>query len=184
MVGALVGLLFPLSVHYEASAQVALVPGPALNAAEASSFWEVLSQGQVSRTAATVFRDPRWLPAAQAAAGVPADQLNVTVGAVPDTTLVSITANAPTAHAAQAGVRGLLDAATGEVGAVSAPFQVRVVSGPDTATSLTTSRTQVIAAAAFAGVLIGATAMFAVVWRRGQVPRAAGRRSDEISAAS
>lgn len=157
-IGVLAGLCLPLATSYRATAEIAMVPGPDLTTADASAYWEVLTQGQVSRTAATVYADPRWLDSAAEAAGVRAAQLTLTAGALPETTMVSISADAPSAAAAQAAVTDLLDKATPEVGAVSAPFKVRVVSKSTSATAMTTSRLQVILAGALAGLLVGGAA--------------------------
>lgn len=171
VIGGVVGLRIPVPTTYRATAQVALIPGTDLTTADASAYWEVLTQGQVSRTAATVFADPRWDASAATAAGVDASSLKLTAGAVPETTMVSITADAPSAHAAQAAVADLLDKATPEVSAVSAPFKVRVVSQSDNATPMTTSRKQLILAAALGGLVLGAAVGIGVAWLR-------SRRSD------
>ena len=91
LIGGAVGMLVPLATHYQAAAQVAMVPGTNLTTADASAYWEVLTQGQVSHTAATVFSDPRWKASAVSAAGVDASQITLTAGAIPNTTMVSIT---------------------------------------------------------------------------------------------
>ncbi|OLO99734.1 hypothetical protein BVU76_24220 [Mycolicibacterium porcinum] len=166
VVGGAAGFLMPVSTTYRATAQVALVPGPNLTTADASAYWDVLTQGQIPRTAATVFADPRWRASAASAAGVDPSALTLTAGAVPDTTMVSITADAPTAQAADAAVADLLAHATPEVAAVSAPFQVRVVSPPDGAWAMTTSRSQLIMTGALGGLLCGAAAGFGVTWLR------------------
>jgi len=182
--GAGVGLLIPLSTTYQAKAQVALVPGTDLTTAEASAYWEVLDQNQVPRTAATVFNDERWLPSAVAAAGVDAGALTLTAGAIPDTTLVSITADGPSARSVQAAVSDLLDKATPEVSAVSAPFQVRVVSQPDHATATTTPRLQPVLAGALAGLLLGAVIGLGFGWLRTRGQGGTARRTDKVTAAS
>jgi capsular polysaccharide biosynthesis protein len=164
--GAVAGALFPVSKIYRATTQVALVPGPNLTTADASAYWEVLTQGQVSRTAAAIFADPRWGASAASVAGVAESNLTLTAGAVPDTTMVSITADAPSAQAAQAAAADLLAKATPEVTAVSAPFQVRVVSPPDGASAMTTSRTQLILAGALGGLMCGAAVGIGVTWLR------------------
>ncbi|BBY45258.1 hypothetical protein A5765_04155 [Mycolicibacterium celeriflavum] len=166
VIGGLAGLLLPVSTTYRATAQVALVPGPDLSTADASAYWEVLTQGQVSRTAAAVYSDPRWAASAASAAGIDASSLTLTAGALPDTTMVSITADAPSAQAAQAAVSDLLAKATPEVTAVSAPFQVRVVSPPDGASAMTTSRTQLVLAGALGGLLLGVAVGIGAAWLR------------------
>ena len=166
VIGAVGGGLFPVSTTYRATAQVALVPGPDLTTADASAFWEVLTQGQVSRTAAAVFSDPRWVAGAASAGGIDESSLVLTAGALPDTTMVTITADAPSAHSAQAAVADLLAKATPEVAAVSAPFQVRVVSPPVGAYAMSTSRIQLLLAGALVGAMFGATIGIGVAWLR------------------
>ncbi|KUH95999.1 hypothetical protein AU187_12110 [Mycobacterium sp. IS-1556] len=145
---------------------MALVPGPDLTTADASAYWEVLTQGQVSRTAAAVYSDPRWTASAASAAGIEESSLTLTAGALPDTTMVSITADAPSAQAAQAAASDLLAKATPEVTAVSAPFQVRVVSPPSDASAMSTPRSQLVLAGALGGLMLGAAAGIGVAWLR------------------
>ncbi|MUL45448.1 hypothetical protein FZI85_07680 [Mycobacterium sp. CBMA293] len=164
--GGIAGALFPISTTYRATAQIAMVPGPGLTTAESSAYWEILTHGQVSRTAAAVFSDPRWTAGAVSAAGVSASDLKLTADAVPDTTMVSITADAPTRHAADAAVEHLIENAMPEVSAVSAPFHVRVVSPPDGGTAVATSRTQVILAGVVGGLVIGSALGIGLAWRR------------------
>ncbi|MCG7607495.1 hypothetical protein BA059_11020 [Mycolicibacterium sp. (ex Dasyatis americana)] len=178
VVGALAGFLFPVSTTYRATAQVALVPGPNLTTADASAYWEVLTQGQVSRTAAAVFADPRWAASAAQAAEVDESSVVLTAGAVPDTTMVSITADAPSAHAAEAAVADLLAKATPEVAAVSAPFQVRVVSPPDGAYAMSTPRSQLILAGALGGLMFGAVVGIGVTWLRSRRNDASHRNNE------
>jgi hypothetical protein len=166
VVSGAAGLVMPVSTTYRATAQVALVPGTNLTTADATAYWEVLTQGQVSRTAAAVFSDPRWGASAASVAGVAESDLTLTAGAVPQTTMVSITADAPSVYAAQAAVADLLAKATPEVTAVSAPFQVRVVSPPDGASAMRTSRTQLMLAGALGGLIVGAAVGIGVTWRR------------------
>ncbi|GAT05244.1 YveK family protein [Mycolicibacterium fortuitum] len=173
--GAIAGFLFPVSTTYRATAQVALVPGPNLTTADASAYWEVLTQGQVSRTAAAVFADPRWTSSAASAAEVDESSLILTAGAVPDTTMVSITADAPSEHAARAAVADLLAKATPEVAAVSAPFQVRVVSPPSGAYAMATPRSQLILAGALGGLMFGAAVGIGVTWWRSRESNASHR---------
>ncbi|MUL64001.1 hypothetical protein BOO86_05950 [Mycobacterium sp. CBMA 234] len=166
VVGGIAGGLFPVSTTYRATAQIAMVPGASLTTADTSAYWEVLTQGQVSRTAAAIFSDPRWLASAASAAGVGASDFTLTAGAIPDTTMVSITADAPSARAAEAAVDDVLNHAMPEVTTILAPFQVRVVSPPTAASPMTTSRTQLVLAGALGGLLLGAAAGIVVSWLR------------------
>src|SRR3569623_1997508 len=97
VIGALLGaalgyVLAPHPHRYQASARVALLPAPDLTIAEASPFWEVLTRGQITRTAAVLYNDPRWLPSAANAAKVPQSELSLTSAALPATTILTVTA--------------------------------------------------------------------------------------------
>ncbi|MFL0294912.1 hypothetical protein ACJH6J_28295 [Mycobacterium sp. SMC-18] len=165
VLGGVAGTQLLNSATYRATAQVALVPGPDLTTADSSAYWEVLTQGQVPRTAATVLSDPRWQAGAAAAAGVDPSKLTLSAGAVPETTIVSITADAPSEHAAQTAVADLLEKATPEVKAVSAPFQLRVIS-PPSAVEMATSPIQLILIGAIVGLIVGAVVGIGVTWLR------------------
>lgn len=165
VLGGIAGTQLPNAPTYRATAQVALVPGPDLTTADSSAYWEVLTQGQVPRTAATVLSDPRWHAGAAAAAGVDPSELTLSAGAVPDTTVVSITADAPSEHAAQSAVADLLEKATPEVKAVSAPFQLRVISPPST-TAMATSPIQLILIGGIIGLILGGVVGIGVTWLR------------------
>lgn len=166
LIGGVAGMLIPLTTHYQAAAQIAMVPGADLTTADASAYWEVLTQGQVSRTAATVFSDPRWKPSAVSASGVDDSEITLTAGAIPDTTMVSITADGPSAHAVQAALSDLLDKAMPEVTAVSAPFTARIVSQPINVTGTSVPRVQAELAGAVGGLVIGAAAGIGFSWLR------------------
>ncbi|MGD9622059.1 MAG: hypothetical protein AB7G47_12810 [Mycolicibacterium sp.] len=128
VVGALVGILVtPHSTRFEVSANVVLVPPPQLSSGEASSFWEVLTGGQVSRTAAIIFQDARWLPAAAAAAGVAPHELSLTAYALPETTMLTVTVQASSRPAADSALNSVLTAATPEVSSVLSPYFVKVL---------------------------------------------------------
>ncbi|GAB7066439.1 oligosaccharide flippase family protein [Mycolicibacterium hodleri] len=171
LIGGAVGMLVPLTTHYRATAQVAMVPGANLTTADASAYWEVLTQGQVSHTAATVFSDPRWTPSAVSAAGVDASEITLTAGAIPNTTMVSITADGPSAHAVQAALSDLLDKALPEVTAVSTPFTVRIVSQPVSVTATAVPRLQIELAGALGGLVLGAVVGLGLAWLRGRTTR-------------
>lgn len=175
LIGGAVGMLVPLATHYQAAAQVAMVPGTNLTTADASAYWEVLTQGQVSHTAATVFSDPRWKASAVSAAGVDASQITLTAGAIPNTTMVSITADGPSAQAVEAALSDLLNKALPEVTAVSTPFTVRIVSQPISVTATAVPRLQIALAGALGGLVLGAAAGFGLLWLRGRgTPRSTG----------
>lgn len=132
VVGAFIGAVFgvlmtPNTVRYGAWADVVLVPPPELSSAEASSFWEVLTGGQISRTAAIIYGDARWLPPAAAAAGVPQRALDVEAYALPETTMLVVTAQADSQAAADSALDSVLTTATPEVSSVLSPYFVKVL---------------------------------------------------------
>lgn len=166
-VGSLIGaglgyLLAPEAHRYQASANVALLPAANLTTEEASSFWDVLTRGQISRTAAVLYEDPRWLPSAANAAKVPESELTVTSAALPETTMVSVTVTAGSPAAAEAALNDVLTTATAEVTSLTAPYAVKVIWPPKgSATPVPIAgRSQLAVAGALGGLLIGA----AVAW--------------------
>lgn len=162
VVGAVLGaglgfLLAPHANRYTASANVALLPPPNLTTVDSSNFWEVLTRGQVSRTAAVVYDDPRWLTSAASAARVPQDELALTAAALPETTMVSITVQAGSPAAAEAALNDVLTNATPEVTSLTVPYVIRVVWPPENNAVRVAlpGPSQVVAAGALGGLLIG-----------------------------
>lgn len=157
------GLLGVIGAHgfngrpgqYSAGATLAMLPGPEVQVAETPAFWEVLNAGQATRTAAMVIGDDRWLVTAASAAGVPRSTLTLTAGAVPQTTLITVTVKAGSAAAAQAALDSVLGDAVGFAAKTSGPFELQTVAGP-TPKPLRPSDTQMLAALGGAGILIGA----------------------------
>lgn len=181
LIGAVLGaalgfLLAPRSHWYQASANVALLPAPDLTTEQSSAFWEVLTRGQVSRTAAVLFNDPRWIPSAANAAKVPQADLSLSAAALPDTTIVVVTVVAHSADAAEAGLNDVLNRATPDVASLAAPYAVKVLWPPqNNALPLPSPRrSQVGAALALGGLLIGG----GVGWF---FTRSRGRRNDAAS---
>ena len=161
-IGAFAGIVLgalaaPANDRYEVSAKVALVPPPDLSTAEASSFWEVLTRGQISRTAAILYSDSRWLSSAANAAKIPRGELLVTAAALPETSMLTVTAQANSAAAAQAALNDVLTTATPEVSSLAAPYFVKVIWPPkDSAYPLPApGKKQFAAAGALGGLLVG-----------------------------
>ncbi|WP_236147335.1 hypothetical protein [Mycolicibacterium sp. CH28] len=132
LVGALIGaavgaLAAPPPSKFTASANVALLPPADLTAQEASSFWEVLTRGQVTRTAAVLYADTRWLSSAAKSAKVSPNELSLTAGALPETTMLTVTVTAPSSTAAEAALNDVLTTATPEVSALASPYDVKVL---------------------------------------------------------
>lgn len=162
LIGALAGfLLVPHASRYTASANVALLPSPDLTLVEASGFWDVLTRGQVTRTAAVVYGDKRWLTPAANAAKVPQGQLALTAAALPETTILTVKVTAGSEAAAETALTEVLNAATPQVSALAAPYTVKVLwppkGGGATPVPLP-GRPQVAAAGALGGLLVGAGA--------------------------
>ncbi len=162
LIGSLLGvalgvLLTPEAGRYKATGDVAFLPAANLTIVEASNFWEVLTRGQVSRTAAVVYGDPRWLPSAADTAKMSASELTLTAAAVPETTIVAVTVQAPSPEAAEAALNDVLTTATPEVASLVSPYAVRVLWPPaGSAMPLALpGRTQLMAVGALAGILIG-----------------------------
>lgn len=176
LIGAVLGagigaVAAPTADRYTVSANVVMVPPPDLTTAEASSFWDVLTGGQVTRTAAIVYDDARWLPAAAKAAGVPQSELTVTAAALPDTTVATVTVTAGSAAAAEAALNDVLTTASPEVASVTAPFLAKVLpTQGDAEPVYVPSRLQVAAAGALAGLLVGGSIGWFLVGRN-RAPR-------------
>lgn len=172
LIGALLGaafgfLLTPDAGRYKASAEVAFLPAANLTIVEASNFWEVLTRGQVSRTAAVVYEDPRWLPSAANAAKVSPSELTLSAAAVPDTTLVTVSVQAPSAGTAEAALNDVLTTATAEVASIASPYAVRVLWPPENSAAplALPGPTQIMAAGALAGGLVGGAAGWYLIRR-------------------
>ncbi len=149
----------PNADRYTVSANVVMLPAPDLTTVEASNFWDVLTRGQVSRTAAIIYNDYRWVPTAAEAAGVPQSDLTLYAAALPDTTMVDVTVTAGSSAAAEAALNSVLTTATEQVASVTAPYVAKVLWPPkDSAYPVPVpSRAQVMAAGAVAGILAGGT---------------------------
>lgn len=163
LIGAVLGAglgfkLAPNPQRYEISAKIGLMPAANLTTEKASAFWEVLTRGQVTRTAAVLYGDHRWLPTAAKAAQVHSSELRLTAMALPETTFVEVTVEAGSAAAAEAALTDVLNTATPEVTSVIIPYAVKILwPPPNSARAVAApSGTQVAAAGAFGGLLLGA----------------------------
>ncbi len=189
LIGALLGagvgaVAAPGASRYAASANVAFLPAPELTMVEASDFWEVLTRGQVTRTAAIVYDDPRWLTSAAEAAKVPRDDLTLTAAALPDTTVLAVTVTAGSADAAEAALNSVLTSATPEVSSIAAPYFVKVLWPQENSAYPEPSpgRMQVAAAGALGGLLVGAGIGW-LLQRRRHAAGTPGRHADTAPSA-
>jgi hypothetical protein len=184
LIGAVLGagvgaVAAPGASRYVAEANVAFLPAPELTMVEASDFWEVLTRGQVTRTAAIVYGDPRWLPSAADAAKVSRDDLTLSAAALPETTILQVTVTAGSAEAAEAALNNVLTTATPDVSSLATPYFVKVMWPPQDSASPEPSpgRTQLAGAGALAGLLAGG----GVGWflsRRRRGPETPGKHHD------
>ncbi|MCH9731672.1 MAG: hypothetical protein K0U84_18680 [Actinomycetia bacterium] len=155
VVGAAAGVFAtPDSTRYATGTNVVLVPPPGVSSAEASSFWEVLTPGQISQTAAIIYEDTRWLSSAASAANVPQNELTLFAYAQPETTLLTVWVEANSAAAAESAMSDVLTTATPEVSSILAPNSVKVL-WPEKASPVSgASKVQFGAAGAVGGMLV------------------------------
>jgi hypothetical protein len=162
LIGAVLGagvgaVVAPGTNRYVATADVAFLPAPNLTMVEASNFWEVLTHGQVTRTAAIVYGDGRWLSGAADAAKVSRDDLTLSAAALPETTVLKVTVTAGSASAAETALNNVLVTATPEASTLAAPYFVKVLWPPEGSAypEPIPGRLQIAAAGALAGLLAG-----------------------------
>lgn len=158
VLGAAVGVyMAPTAERYTVSADVAMLPASDLTTAESSSFWDVVTRGQITRTAAIIYNDYRWMPSAAEAAGVPQSELTLYAAALPETTMLKVTVTANSGPAAETALNDVLINAAAEVASVTAPFVAKVLWPPNNSASpvAVPGRTQVAAAGFVAGILGG-----------------------------
>lgn len=165
--------------RYTAEATLAMLPSLQVPVTQAPGFWEVLSRGQATRSAAIVLADPKWLGAAGAAAGVRDSDLHLEAGAIADTTLITVRMAAGSAAAAETALNTVLADALAPAAGAAGPFRLEVVSGPGgSARSTEPARVQMFAALGLAGLLVGGGAGLAVsrwmLWRATPTGRSVG----------
>lgn len=143
--------------RYQAESTLAMLPSQQVPITQASGFWEVLNKGQATRSAAIVIADHKWLEAAAVAAGVPKSDLTLAAGAVPDTTLITVTMQANSAGAAESALDKVISDAATSAAKATGPFRLEVV-GPaaGSAKALSPAKTQLFGALGLAGLLLGA----------------------------
>jgi len=162
--GMLIGLLAANALtgreeRFRAEATLAMLPERNIPLEQVSSFWEVLNRGQATGSAAIVLKDSSWLDAAAQAAGVPKSQLTLSAGAVPDTTLITVTMTAQSARAAEVALESVLADATRRAAAVSGPFSLETIAPPaGSARAMGPAPIQMLGALGMAGLLAGAGA--------------------------
>lgn len=148
---ALAALLSLLPSRYEATATLALTPEAGRGTTEDSALWEVLSRGQATRTTALVLSSPRFLPEGAAESG-----MSLTVGALPETTLIQAHLTASRPEVAEAVLDYVLKRAIPEASGVSGPFALKVVDPPEgSAKLISTGPVQQFLSLGLGGLLLG-----------------------------
>jgi len=103
-----------------------------------------------------VLADNRWLGHAASVAGVPQSELTVKAGAIPETTLINVTATAKSATAAERALGTVLADGIGLASTVSGPFRLEVTATPEgTAATNAPKGVQVFTAFGLAGLVVG-----------------------------
>ncbi|OBB35361.1 hypothetical protein [Mycobacterium sp. 852002-51961_SCH5331710] len=157
MAGVLIGyVVLGESKRFAAQATLAMLPASYIPTSEAAQYWDVLNQGQATRSAAIVFGQSAWLQSAAAAASVPASELSLSAGAVRDTTLIDVSVEADSPEVAESALSSVLSDASGPATTVAGPFRLEVVKPPaGSAQSMGPSGVQVYGAAGLAGLAFG-----------------------------
>lgn len=175
VIGALCGVGIGVAVvgdtaRYEATATVAIVPAPGLPEDLAADFWQVLSEEQVVRTAATIYGNGQWADEAAAGLGVPGSDIAVSSSAVVDTTLVRVSVESGSAATAEAALSSVLDSAGAAAAEILQPFVISRASVQPAEAAGPAVASQLIGVSAVAGALAGAGAglILAGLRRRGR----------------
>jgi hypothetical protein len=161
----LVGLAAGLTAAYlfsgiqervKAQATLSILPGPEVPESNVPDYWEVINQGQPTRSAAIVLADSQWLNSAAGAAGVPRSELELAAGAIPETSLITVTMKADSSEAAERALDSVLKQASGAAASASGPYTLETVVYPaGSARSIVPTREQWIAGSGVGGLLVG-----------------------------
>jgi hypothetical protein len=174
----------------KAQATLTMMPGPDVPPENLPDFWEVLNQGQPTRSAAIILADSRWLRSAATTARVPQSELELAAGAIPETSLITVTMKAHSPGAAERALDSVLAQASTVAASSSGPYILETVSPPTgSARSIMPTPAQWHTGLGIGGFLVGA-GLGLVITRRGQKPTAnsghfampqMGRPADSIS---
>jgi hypothetical protein len=161
----LVGLATGLTAAYQysgtqervkAQATLSILPGPEVPESNVPDYWEVINQGQPTRSAAIVLADNQWLNSAAAEAGVPRSELELAAGAIPETSLITVTMKADSSEAAERALDSVLKQASRAAASASGPYSLEIVVFPaGSARSIVPTREQWIAGLGVGGLLVG-----------------------------
>lgn len=177
VVGCVAGFLTSRQDRFLAQVTLAMLPGPEVPPEAALGFWEVLNNGQATRTAAMTLEDPRWLGAISQDTGFLTSDFALSAGAVPDTTLVVVTLEASSAWAAERGLTTIVTDGVADAEKVSGPFALETVSVDYTqASSLSPALLPTVIVSGLAGLLLGSGVGF-LIGRSLEGRKAEGRKA-------
>lgn len=168
---------------WQAHASAVVLP-QTKSSADAANYYETLSNGQLVSTVAQLVDRPRYLRTAAHDLGLSAEPgagVTVSAAAVPETAVVTVTAEAPTSRAAEQIADRVLAQATPDVDALVPPYRLKPVSsaaGTATERGLSASAFAVIAALV---ALVGGAAAQQLVYQLG-LARRRGAAATRIAA--
>lgn len=160
VLGALTGAgagtaLADAPARYASTATVAVVPAAGLPDDLAADFWQVLSEEQVVRTAATIYGSEQWAVEAARALDVPTTEVVLSANALVDTTLVEVTVETGSAASSDAALATVLRSASTSASTILAPFVISEAAVRPAETARGASPAQLVGVAAIAGALVG-----------------------------
>ncbi|USX45183.1 hypothetical protein [Dietzia kunjamensis] len=175
VLGALTGAgagtaLADAPARYASTATVAVVPAAGLPDDLAADFWQVLSEEQVVRTAATIYGSEQWAVEAARALDVPTTEVVLSASALVDTTLVEVTVETGSAASSDAALATVLGSASTSASTILAPFVISEAAVRPAETARGASPAQLVGVAAIAGALVGAGIglVISAIGRRGR----------------
>ncbi|WP_407334905.1 hypothetical protein [Dietzia kunjamensis] len=175
VLGALTGAgagtaLADAPARYASTATVAVVPAAGLPDDLAADFWQVLSEEQVVRTAATIYGSEQWAVEAARALDVPTSEVVLSASALVDTTLVEVTVETGSAASSDAALATVLGSASTSASTILAPFVISEAAVRPAETARGASPAQLVGVAAIAGALVGAGIglVISAIGRRGR----------------
>ena len=161
LVGALVGIgggaaLTGDAPRYESTATVAIVPASGLPEDLSADFWQVLSEGQVVRTAASIYGNGQWAADAAESLGVEVTDLELSASALVDTTLVQVSLRSTSAELSDDGLRMVLESGSVAAAEILDPFVISEASVESAVMTGPAETLQLLGAVVVSGALIGA----------------------------
>ena len=140
----------------KAQATLSMLPGPEVPELNLPDYWEVINQGQPTRSAGIVLADSHWLNSAATAAGVPRSELELVAGAIPETSLIIVTMKADSPEAAERALDSVLKQASGVAASAAGPYILETVTSPvGSARSIMPTQAQWTAGLGIGGLLVG-----------------------------